>query len=233
MKWRIDSIQDANVNARRYYSLIILGIILPFLLSPFFSVIFLSSSQSFAYRFIASRFLIWGELGIMVLYAQQAEIQKFLLWAEESYKLSFYLKSIGALYLLTIAAQIIARIPFYLGLHEKNLMIHKMDLVIRQYPIVWIFTCFTAGVTEEYIFRGYILSRLSMFSGSKHLPIIVSALLFAYVHLGYHSASELIFTFLLGLIFGYHYQKYRNIRVLMMVHFVVDIIATAPVFWHR
>ena len=169
----------------------------------------------------------------MVLYAQQAEVQKFLLWAEESYNLSFYLKSIVVLYLLTLVAQRIAYIPFYFGLREKNLMAYKMNAVMRQYPIVWVFTSFTAGVTEEYIFRGYILSRLSMFSVNKHLPIIVSALLFAYVHLGYHSTSELIFTFLFGLIFGYHYQKYRNLTVLMIVHFIVDIVATLPVFLNR
>jgi membrane protease YdiL (CAAX protease family) len=217
---------ETDIVTRRYYSLMVLGIILPFLLSPFLSMVFMSASQSFTYRFVCSRFLIWAVLGLMFLYARQAEMQKFFLWTDKQYKISFYIKSIIVLYLLIIACGIIAYIPYRLGLHEKNIMMHKMQQVMRQHPVLLVFTTLTAGISEEFIFRGYMISRLSLFFSNKYLPIVISALLFASIHLGYNSIGELIFTFLFSLIFGYHYQKYRNIKVLVTVHFLWDLFAT-------
>ncbi len=225
--------QDTDIITRRYYALMVLGIVLPFLLTPFFSMVFGSPAQSFVYRLTLSRFLIWGMLGLMVLYARQAEVQKFLLWDEEAHNLGFYVASVAVLYVIIIGDGIIAHIPYFLGLREKNVMMQKMTLAMRQYPILLVFTAFTAGVTEEFIFRGYMISRLSLLFRNKFLPILISSLLFAAVHLGYKNVGELIFTFLFGLIFGYHYQKYRNIKVLMFVHFLWDMIAALPALKHR
>jgi uncharacterized protein len=77
------------------------------------------------------------------------------------------------------------------------------------------------------------ISRLSLFFSNKWLPVVISAMLFASVHLGYHHTGELIFTFLFGIIFGYHYQKYRNIKVLVFVHFLWDLVASLPALNHR
>jgi membrane protease YdiL (CAAX protease family) len=225
--------EETDILTRRYFSLMALGIILPFLLTPFLSMMFLSADQSIAFRLTCSRFLIWGVAGLMFLYARQAEVQKYFLWDEKTYKISFYLASVGILFLLLIADNFIAYIPYRLGLHEKSTMIHKMAQAMKQYPVLLVFTAFTAGVTEEFIFRGYMISRLSLFFRNKGLPVVIAALLFAAVHLGYHHTGELIFTFLFGLIFGYHYQKYRNIKVLIIVHFLWDIFATLPALKHR
>jgi len=225
--------EDADIINRRYISLMVLGILLPFLLTPFLSAIFLSADQSYAYRLTCSRFLIWGVLLLMFLYARQAELQRFFLWEEERYGVSFYLGSIGILYLLIIADNIISYIPYRLGLHETNNAMHKMQQAMKQYPILLVFTAVTAGITEEFIFRGYMISRLFLLFRNKSLPVVISAALFAAVHLGYHHTGELIFTFLFGIIFGYHYQKYRNIKVLVFVHFLWDLIASLPALNHK
>ena len=220
--------QDFDIAKRRYYSLMILGIALPFLLTPFFSSIFLSAGQSFAYRLTVSRFLIWGELGLVFLYARYAEVQPFLLWNEERYNFLFYLKFVVVLFLLVLVCGVVAHIPFWLGLRENNAMLLKMHSAMKQYPDLMVFAAFTAGVTEELIFRGYILSRLSILFDDKLRPLVISALLFSAVHLGYKSVSESIYTLLFGLLAGWHYQKYRNLRVLMLLHFLVDIVANIP-----
>ena len=225
--------QETDIITRRYYALMVLGIVLPFLLTPFLSMVFGSPAQSFTYRLTLSRFLIWGVLGLMFLYARKAEVQRFLLWDEEAHNLGFYVASVAVLYVIIIGDGMIAHIPYWLGLREKNVMLQKMTQVMRQYPVLLVFTAFTAGVTEEFIFRGYMISRLSLFFSNKLLPILISSLLFAAVHLGYKNAGELIFTTLFGLAFGYHYQKYRNIKVLMIVHFLWDIFATLPALKHR
>jgi hypothetical protein len=81
---------DTDVANRRYYTLMILGIILPFLIVPFLSLLVLQKGQSFTYLFLVSRFIIWATLGLMFLYARYGEVQKFLLWEEEKYDWKFY-----------------------------------------------------------------------------------------------------------------------------------------------
>ena len=211
----------------------ILGIVLPFLIYPLLSMILISSGQAYAWRFIISRFLIWAVLGLVFLYARQAEVQKFLLWDEKPYPTSFYFKSVGALYLMIIVSGIIAKIPYWMGLHENKDVIYRMVTVMKEYPILTVFTSFTAAVTEEFIFRGYMISRLSLFFRSKYPPIIISAVLFSIVHLGYKNVGEIIFTLMFGIITGYYYQQYRNIKVLMIFHFVVDMIATLSLMHHK
>ena len=225
--------EQINLTNRRYYALMVIGISLPFLLYPFLSTIFISSQQDIFYRLVYSRFLIWSILGLLFLYARQGEVQKLLLWHNESYKSSFYLKGIAALYLLTLAAGFISNIPDRLGWHDDNAMTHKMQAVMQQHPVLLVFGAVTAGITEELIFRGYTISRLSLLIKNKHLPILISAFLFAMIHLGYKSIKELIFAFLMGIIYGYHYQKYKNIYILIITHVLVDIIAFSIYHTHH
>src|ERR1700753_2280230 len=111
---------ENQIATQRYYALVILGILLPLLLSPFLASYFLSSGQSLEYRLLASRFIIWAEFGLMFLYARYAEVQPFFLWEEESYNFWFYLMSVIVLFLLTCFAVIISTIPHFLGFHENN-----------------------------------------------------------------------------------------------------------------
>ena len=92
-------------------------------------------------------------------------------------------------------------------------------------PWLMLFTAVTAGVTEELIFRGYVLTRLSLLFKNKYIPIFISAIAFASLHYSYRSLREYILTFLIGILFGAYYQKYRNIKVLIAVHFMIDIIS--------
>jgi uncharacterized protein len=224
---------ETDIEKRRYYALMIVGIALPFLLVTFLSVIFNSPAHSFAYRLLISRFIIWAVLGLIFLYARQAEVQPFFIWPEEKYNFSFYFFSVITLYLLAFAGGILANIPNWLGLHEKNEMLHKVTKVMGQYPVVLVFTVITAGITEELIFRAYIITRLSLLINNKVLPVLISAVLFSAIHLGYKSASELIFSLCFGLVFGYHYQKYRNIKILIFVHALWDLMATLIAIHHK
>ncbi|MDB5118267.1 MAG: family intrarane metalloprotease [Mucilaginibacter sp.] len=221
-----------DITDRRYRALIVLGIILPFFLYVFLSYMFLSSNESLESRLIISRLIIWGVFGLLFLYAYQAEVQQFLLWGESKYNFSFYIKAIIALYLLGYVMGIIAHIPVWFGFHENKDVLLKMAIVMKQHPLFMYFTAITAGITEELIFRGYMLSRLSLLFKQKYLPIVISAMLFAVVHLAYKNPIQLVYTFLLGLLYGAFYQKYRNIKILIGVHSMVDITAFSVLFAH-
>ena len=224
---------DEKVNARRFNTLMISGIALPIVLYPFFSVLFLSPTQDLLYRLIFSRLVIWVVLGVLYLYTRYGEMQPFLLWKEEKYNASFYIKAIIGVYLLCFASAIAAHIPAWLGLHENNGVLNKMGTIMKQYPVLLVFGAITAGITEELVFRGYILSRLSLFFNNKHWPVLISAALFSFMHLGYKTLSEVIFSFLIGVVMAYHYQKYRNIKVVIIVHFLVDLIALSLFKGHK
>ena len=92
------------------------------------------------------------------------------------------------------------------------------------------FIAFTAGVVEEFIFRGYLLPRLQLFFSSKHWPIVIGAILFGLAHFRYGTIMNVAGPIILGLIVGYHYQKYRNIKVLIITHFLYDFVVLAMQF---
>ena len=200
------------------------GILLAFLLYPLISWFMVSSGLVYAWQLISSRVLIWTALVLVYLYARYVEKQKFLLWAEQQHTFIFYLLSVIVLYFICMAAGIVARIPFWLGLHEGNAKLLKMVKVMKQYPVMVFFTSITAAITEELIFRGYMISRLSLFFKNRYMPVILAAILFCAEHLTYKSLQEIIFTLLIGLILGFHYQKYRNIKITIAVHFLIDFI---------
>jgi len=224
---------ENDVIKRRYYTLVILGMILPFLIVPFLSLILHQKGQTFTFLFFESRFIIWATLGLLFLYARYGEVQKFLLWNEEKYDWTFYVLWIIGLYGLCFIAQFISAIPYLMGLREKSPNMARLLQLMKQFPAFAMFTAITAGITEELFFRGYVMSRLALFFKNKHQQVLISAALFCAIHISYHLWRETIFSFLIGLIFGYHYQRYRNIKVLMVVHFIVDAVATIMAMRHR
>lgn len=224
---------ENQIATQRYYALIILGVLLPLLLSPFLASYFLSPGQSLEYRFIVSRFIIWAEFGLMFLYARYAEVQPFFLWEEESYNWGFYFASAVVLFIAAFLAVIIAAIPHFLGFHENSEIALQLKKLLGQHPLLLVFTAFTAGVTEETIFRSYMIPRLSLIFKNQNLPVVISALLFSSIHLGYKNVGEMIFTFTLGLIFGFYYKNYKNIKALVLVHIFWDLLVNLPAHYHR
>jgi membrane protease YdiL (CAAX protease family) len=216
--------ENTALARRRYYALVIVGMALPFLIEPFLTLIIYQKGQSYFTSFAESRFIIWASLGVLFFYSRYAEVQPFLLWEEEKYGPIFYLKWVILLFLLCWGAQVASHVPYWFGLHDKRTVSLKLDQLMKHYPAFGFFIAATAGITEELFFRGYIMGRLALFFRNKHYIVLISAALFCGVHLSYHYWGETIFTFLFGLIFGYHYYRYRNIIVLVIMHFIVDAI---------
>jgi len=199
---------------------VILAIVFPFVLS----IIFRYTTLDAINRIFYSRFIFWAELLLLMLYTAKAERRKLLIWKEQELDLGIFIASVVVLYLLSWVCSIIGAAPRLFGYHEDNALMKRivMLLINRQWLIV--FTCITAGVTEELIFRGYIMTRLSLLFKNDYAAIVVSAIGFSALHYGYKSLHELIFAFLIGILYGAYYQKYRNIKVLIAAHFMVDFI---------
>jgi membrane protease YdiL (CAAX protease family) len=148
-----------------------------------------------------------------------------LLWPEKPYKFWFYIGSIGALYLLALGCGMVSRIPSLLGLHDNRVIMQRTLRLIDRNTALLVFSAITAGFTEELIFRGYMVPRLELLFKNKYMPVLISAALFSAIHYRYFSLTEIIFTFLLGVVFAVYYQMYRNIKVLIITHAIIDLIA--------
>ncbi|MDP9080901.1 MAG: CPBP family intramembrane metalloprotease [Bacteroidota bacterium] len=172
-----------------------------------------------------SRLVIWFEVVILYLYATYAEKSKLLLWTESKQKFWFYPASFSALYLLTIGAGIVSKAPALIGLRDnREIMIHMITILNKSLPLL-VFSAITAGATEELIFRGYLVPRLELIYNNKYMPVIISSLAFGLIHFRYHSYQEVIFASLFGVVFAIHYQWYRNIKILIVSHAIVDLVS--------
>ena len=75
------------------------------------------------------------------------------------------------------------------------------------------------AIGEELIFRGVILSKIKEASNNEHYGVIVSALVFAGIHMQPTKLLPMIF---LGLVLGYIYTKTKNIIYPMLFHFLFN-----------
>ncbi|GAB2706543.1 hypothetical protein GCM10027037_35920 [Mucilaginibacter koreensis] len=202
-----------------------LPLILVLLISWPFKLYFGSWFKADWHILFYSRFIFWVAVALLLAYAKLSK-QRFLPWREEAKSVRFYLVSVIVLYLLVIVAGMISAIPALLGWQKDNTALMQVMIKLMSHS-TWLllFGCITAGVTEELLFRGFMLPRLQVALNSKWSAILISSLAFAALHYQYHSWREIIGPFFIGLIFAVHYQKYRNIKTVIFVHIMVDLIA--------
>jgi membrane protease YdiL (CAAX protease family) len=171
---------------------------------------------------IYSRFVFWAVVVFLWWFAAQFEKRPLLIWKEKQSGLKFIFKWTVLLFILILAANLISNITILLGFHQNKELIRQMSRFMTGRTLLILFISVTAGVTEEIIFRGYILTRLSLLFKNQYIPIVISALIFSGMHYAYHSAHEQLFTFLVGLIMAAHYKRYGNLKPLIIAHFLVD-----------
>ncbi len=180
---------------------------------------------------IISRLLQWLCLFILFAYIRNIEHQKLLLWRPKKTSIIFYIVSFFLLIISIFAVIIILKkIESLYGLNENSERLKTLLDIFRNNTPLLIFTVFTAAVIEELLFRGYLIPRLQLLFKNAYVPIIISSILFGLVHVGFHNISQMINTGFIGLILAIHFSKYRNIYILIVVHFAIDIIGvyTAP-----
>jgi uncharacterized protein len=204
----------------------------------FFSILILLASMTFLpllknlnidkeSTFWIGRIAIWICLLLVFLYANQIENQKFLLWNEQQLSILEYVKSFFKIIASIIIGALLIRLLLYLlgGNVEENPKLKEIVAVLKtNYPLL-IFTCLTAGITEELIFRGYLMPRLQLFFKNNYASIVISSLLFGLMHIGYGTIFQVLGPMMIGLVFAIHYKKFRNIKILIFCHFFWDLMS--------
>jgi hypothetical protein len=171
----------------------------------------------------SSRIAIWVALAALFIYVRQIEKQPLLLWQEKKYSIGYYILSVITILLLVVAVLIVFSIVWtLLGLKKDSNSLNKIIDIFRHNHFLVVLTCLTAGITEELVFRGYMMPRLKLLFNKTYLSIIISSVIFGLIHFGYGTALNVIGPFIIGLVFALHYYKYRNIKILIICHFLWD-----------
>ena len=98
--------------------------------------------------------------------------------------------------------------------------------VTKREKKIWSYVSLTAGVTEEIIYRGFLLFAFSYLFPhlSIWLVIILSSLLFGLAHT-YQGAAGVIKTTIVGIIFSCLYIGMGSIIPLIILHFLIDYVS--------
>lgn len=220
-------IQDLTIQKRQYNTIILAGICIAVLFHQVAGAYIIVKSLPPVWRLLTSDLVMWSTLPLLYYYAKKVEGRDFFLWKEKARNLWFYIAAITVLYIMVSSGNLIASIPRRLGYHDNYTVMKYWRVIIKSNRPLLFFTCLTAGFTEELQMRAYVLPRLSLLFKSEYWPVVISALIFSFLHLGYWNLSECIFTFVFGLICAMFYKKYQNIQVLIILHFLYDLSA----FW--
>ena len=92
----------------------------------------------------------------------------------------------------------------------------------------WTFYLFFIGVSapvQEFLYRGFLFDIFARAKLAIWWQIILSTSLYSFVHLIYHDPSTLLFSFIVGLVWGCYYAKYRNLYSIIISHGLLGSIA--------
>lgn len=84
-----------------------------------------------------------------------------------------------------------------------------------------LFAAIKASLLEEIVVVGYLFNRLEKLGVSPRFQILCSAVLRATYHL-YQGFGGFIGNFVMGLVFGYLYQRFGRVMPLVFAHFLLD-----------
>ncbi|KKH99283.1 CAAX protease [Methanosarcina sp. 1.H.T.1A.1] len=81
---------------------------------------------------------------------------------------------------------------------------------------------FFVGLVEEVIFRSVLQTRLNKIFGVWG-GILLSSILFGFMHSGYGTSYEVLYTSFVGVIIGYMFYKTRSLPLITLVHGFVNV----------
>jgi len=151
-------------------------------------------------KFFISRIAIWVCLYLIYSYTVFIEKQQFLLWPEKKYPISQYVKSILKLMLTLFAILFCASLFLKLtGTFVESEKIKELTIIFKNNSWLLVFTCLTAGITEELIFRGLLMPRFELLFKNTNLTIALSGILFGALHFGYGTLYQVVGPICMGL----------------------------------
>jgi membrane protease YdiL (CAAX protease family) len=93
---------------------------------------------------------------------------------------------------------------------------------IERLWIIWV--AVTAGVTEEVLFRGFAIARLTRVLGNPWLALPITVVAFVFIHGSPRGVGPFVAYVMAGLGFGVPFvlMKLKRLEVLIAIHFFID-----------
>ncbi|WP_404430792.1 CPBP family intramembrane glutamic endopeptidase [Sutcliffiella horikoshii] len=109
----------------------------------------------------------------------------------------------------------------------ENVSFSDLIPVTKKEKKVWNYVSFTAGVTEEIIYRGFLLFALSFLFPdlSIWLVILLASILFGLAHTYQGFVTGVVRTTIFGIVFSILYIGLGSILPLIVLHFLIDYLA--------
>jgi membrane protease YdiL (CAAX protease family) len=137
--------------------------------------------------------------------------------------------------LITVAGAMLIAVAHWMNLRRMARSDHPAleslrALGSRLFPrqtmefVFYILLAFTAGICEEFIFRGFMVAALFRADLSTSLVVVISSVMFGVAHL-YQGKGGSVGTALLGMFFAGTRIAYGSLLPVVLWHAVLDIIA--------
>jgi hypothetical protein len=97
---------------------------------------------------------------------------------------------------------------------------------------IWVLVSLTAGVCEEFVFRGYLLRQFHRWTGSVGLAIAVSTLVFGCMHF-YEGPAAVVQITGLGAWYAVVAVRRGDLRSVMVAHFLHDAFTGTILYLHK
>lgn len=225
---------DVGSKSKHFFVLLLVLLVIPLvegfgLLSFQLRSLFSFTDRPAFWAFLISIMILhWS--AVLIVFKSTAPDTNNLL----SFKVSYFGKHRIKLFISLGLATIIAFVaPTYLygnTLPDNSLVLRFLGPVSGVERIAFVFLALTAGICEEIIFRGYGITILEKLLKNKTAALILSSLAFMSLHgIAFVPPPLLIQYFIVGLILGWIFQKYRRLEILILIHVFLDILIVVAV----
>ncbi len=185
--------------------------------------------RPFFWSFVLSIFILHWTAFILIYWITHPNWAQLL-----NISMPFFKKNrlylLSALILFSLMSALAPQYLYSGNVPAESLTLGEIGPVSNWERLVFILLSLTAGICEEVVFRGYGISVLEQFLKNKALALVISSLAFMSLHgLAFLPWFLLIQYFVIGLIFGYIFQRYRRLEILILLHAFIDILVAVSV----
>lgn len=133
---------------------------------------------------------------------------------------------------VTAVFMVLELVYFVFFPQNASRLLQNLTILYSVPPYVRIIAyCLFSVPLQEFIFRGFYISRLEIATKSRAFMIVFTALAFGLMHGPFNSVALVVGTFLIGLFYGWYFLRYRDLPALILSHSLVGIpLALAPMF---
>jgi hypothetical protein len=88
--------------------------------------------------------------------------------------------------------------------------------------VLWIFVSLTAGICEEFVFRGYLQIQISGLLKNATAGLVLQGMIFGAAH-AYQGPKQMLIIAVLGCALGVLAKRQKSLRPGMLSHFLQDL----------